>query len=183
MINRWANRNHKIKQKEVSLEKEIKGYFKPQISKSSKRLALKKKKEGIVTGGKTIQNGANTNSNALEDRFERLYNDSKKRTESKQEIYNQKQQPQEKPKVVRKKPTQSKSKLSIENPSFHSRQKASPLASSDNLCQLSSEVDEEKKTQFIINKYMNENIQVANKDTKSSMVAGGNFLSSGLNSP
>ena len=54
---KWINRDNKIKQKEKIIEKEISGYFKPQISKSSKRLAQNKraKEFGIITGGKIVQ--------------------------------------------------------------------------------------------------------------------------------
>lgn len=62
---KWVNRNNKIKQKESKIDKEISGFFKPQISKSSKRLANNKraKESAVITGGKVIQSNSTKNNN------------------------------------------------------------------------------------------------------------------------
>lgn len=53
---KWLNRENKIRIKEKKMEEELKTYFKPQVSKSSKRLASRKrnKQSCVVTGGKSI---------------------------------------------------------------------------------------------------------------------------------
>lgn len=86
---KWVNREHKIRKQQQKIEEEMKSYFKPQVSTSSKRLAIKKrnKKQGIVTGGKSMtkqsfdnrKNNHTIDTSMHDSIFDRLYNDSKER--------------------------------------------------------------------------------------------------------
>lgn len=86
---KWVNRENKIRKQQQKVEEEMKSYFKPQVSTSSMRLAIKKrnKKQGIVTGGKSMtkqcldtkKNNHTIDASMQDSIFDRLYNDSKDR--------------------------------------------------------------------------------------------------------
>lgn len=150
------------------MEKELEGFFKPQISKSSKRLALKKrnKKSGIITGGKLITKEEKTRKtedhtldpNIHDSVFDRLYNESKER-------HSQKYRKSQNHTVCsargthimshqRSEKSSSKSKPRTRaHPSFQMHAKASPLTSIDQLCPPSPPISDEK-TRFVMNKYL-----------------------------
>lgn len=82
----WTNKNMKIKQKEKALETELQSYFKPNLNKSSKQLALKKKNnltQRIATGGKSQGRSDNIEQNSKDNIFDRLYNEAEVRKSKK----------------------------------------------------------------------------------------------------
>lgn len=182
---KWINRSDQIKQKEKKIDKEISQFFRPHISKSSKRLAVNKrnKESTIITGGKVIQSNSTKNTNSLEFRFERLYNDSKIRQEKKQKaMLNE---------TVDEKSKQSKNTYRkahrekiVNNNSLHynestnTNNKISPITSTENIYQLSPEYDE--RTRSIIRKYTQEG---ADNDKTLSSFKNPPNNSNGANSP
>jgi len=84
---KWNNRNNKLKIKERLIEEEISGYFKPQVCKSSEKLALRSrsKNTGVAMVGQSLNRSENETeqaedlNNANESIFDRLYQESKDR--------------------------------------------------------------------------------------------------------
>lgn len=192
---KWSKRNDQIKQKERTMEKELQGFFKPQVSKSSKRLALKKrnKKSGIITGGKLIskeQKERKTEDHTLDPNindsiFDRLYNESKER-------HIQKYRKSHNHTVCSAQDTNtmshhhynkstSKSKpRKHTNPSFQIHTKASPLTSIDQLCPPSPPISDEK-TRFVMNKYLYDSAKA--QDNIQNLRMSKKYKSNGANSP
>lgn len=184
---KWMNREHKVRQKEMQAEKELEGYFKPQVSKSSKRLALKKrtKKGPIVTGGVAVRTTTNKEDSVDEKAhnsiFDRLYNESKKKNNKSQ---NQTECSVPETNVLTNKANRTASKSNKRtrtNPSFQIQHNASPLDSIDFQYPPSPVIDPDK-TRLIVNKYLYDSNQIQNnmKDLRNT---GQNYTSNGANSP
>ena len=188
-INKWTNRNNKVRQKEYKEQMEVQGYFKPKVSESSKQMALKKRKE-ILLEKQNLSPSDNKIEQAREEStvdlslqdsiFDRLYNEAKikkQNLESNREKYHTASSFSDTNphyKFLNPRSRSHKRKKPITNPSFNISSKVSPITSVEQLYPPSPRMKEEN-ARYIMNQYLSN----SSKPLKKGSQAQNNTVSGG----
>jgi hypothetical protein len=193
---KWENQQQKVEEKKQKMENQMSQYFKPHISESSKKLALKKrsKKSGIVTGGKTLKQKDQSLISKNEEVamslqgsiFDRLYNDSKANKRSicyKSQIQIESLTQENGLDKAHLNDSSSHMLLRSKNrptPSFQANRKASPLSSID-IPLSSSPVVNGDQTKLVMSRYLLDSSKA--KSNVRVSVNSNKYKSHGANSP
>jgi hypothetical protein len=183
---KWTKHNNKLKQKEYQELIELEGFFKPKVSESTTRLAMRNRSKGskIVTGGKVKSRGAeNANQESTVDLsvydsiFDRLYNEAKTRKlEKMRKSVNQTEYSVQDTGMSfqRDQRSRSQSKKRAEQ-SFRVAAGASPLTSTDHLYPDSPKMSG-NKAHLMMNKYLDDSSKAHGnfKNFKNSQKYGSN---------